>query len=392
MFGARGTLQTDLRQRFGPEIEAILFASQVWDDLVRPVYRELEVTIDLLRRGELRKTLQQSSEKALRQSLREQLAEARFCWEQQQYVRDMLNVPANETLDVTTTASIAVNGSATYVVTVEGEQVNTTGVHTCYADLMTFTTDDNARNQFAANLAQKVVKDSMDELGLGSVVNVLDNLLPQLEVYEQQGRRTAFQRSADRVNFMLNQSRQLLTASSGSEAMLALLKLTLGAGTLPPITMTVQAEVASAELTAPLTGFGVIPTMSINPFTPWSTWRSEPDGSGFCIEHRSLLFVPPQQFNREATPVATSPLWQVLIALGRHTHFFRACLSAGAACRRASCDAYRATLLAGTAFSATKLAFGHRQVVRSRPITAGTTLQTLMGGLRPASSQDSGFV
>ena len=330
-FGSSGTMHADLRQRFGPEVESILLTQQLWGMVLKPIGNELAGSLTMLRGGVLRDHLERSVERTVRRVLDEHFSQVRDCIDQREYARETVLNSTNTSVDVTT--RINADGSIEYgyglrddnsgeVTRMNESELQAAGIAAlppCYANLYNLVdshTNEDAQRRLAGALATAVFESVLEALGLTSLFNALVALLPQLQAYEDEGRAPGMMRSAERVRRLLQEARSAYTGARNAttptaQTMQSLLLLTLGAGTPPPVLINVERAVATAELTAPLVGYGVVPTRAISFASLWQTVRTS---RGLCMRDRSLLFLPPQQAGRGATPL-TAPLWQAPLFL-----------------------------------------------------------------------------
>ena len=63
------------------------------------------------------------------------------------------------------------------------------------------------------------------------------------------------------------------TVEEREKLLKTLVQLALGPGVPPPFIVAIRNEVSMAELTAPLVGFGVVPTASASITSPWATFQ-----------------------------------------------------------------------------------------------------------------------
>ena len=171
--------------------------------------------------------------------------------------------------------------------------------------------------QQAPSIASAVLRDIADSYGLSPIVASIEALTPQISSAVQQFNETGsdtigrFQQLGGRASVVFE------TAQAGrvGEAMRQLLLLVMMVGAPPPITITQASVVGSVELTAPLSGFGVLPSGGVGPtlWEPreWYQRRHRRACIGTKRDGDHLVFLPPQHVEDGLPSFSlVSPLWQ----------------------------------------------------------------------------------
>ena len=118
-------------------------------------------------------------------------------------------------------------------------------------------------------LADAVVRDVLDSYGLSPLLSVVSGLAPQVRTLTQSlnasGQSQARTEQLAGLGAQIQGTVDAVQAGGTAEALRSLLLLLLSAGAPPPLTVQLTSSVATAELTAPLTGYGVLPTSGLGP-------------------------------------------------------------------------------------------------------------------------------
>ena len=290
LIGSSGTLHSDLRRRFGAQIDAIVTTAELWKLQADPQYENIRNTLDLVLSGELSSLAQDANQLGVRGALEERVGRSQLCVNRAQYMQQRLNA--------TRRSDSASSGSAT--------TGNASAFTECFAsldaELDEYSTGVEQANQEVLGLAAIVatIETILGSVGLGGLVEGIRWAVPQLRHGGYVVENLVSQ--SDNVRLAI-----LGTNSGGTDAqmylLLQLLLLVFGAGTPPPVTLVYENRVASAELTAPFAGFGVVPTSSVNPTSLWESDSWESHG-GYCLRSRSLIFLPPQTPGHEVFPLS----------------------------------------------------------------------------------------
>lgn len=330
IFASTGTVNHNLQRKYGAAIEGLKFARSMWGSALTTVQR-LKLSVEEYQRV-VQGMVESEVERAVRQVLEQQKKEVEACAGTYNHLNAarvaILNATAPNATEDATATSVGLDSSGAqredFGFQDASVKVGTTeisysslmenGVQSCYdaldtQDLKNIASNvDNSTKTGGKDLARRVLNEALATTGLGPILGGVQLLA--------QGDQSILDTSRTVTSIFSTAQSGADTPEERMRLLRQLVQLALGPGAPPPFNVTIRNRVTTAELTAPLVGYGLVPTASASITSPWETFRWW-DTGGFCMRSNQLNYLPQQQEGRAAFPI-DAPLWQAPLLLQRN--------------------------------------------------------------------------
>ena len=290
VFGSAGTV--DISRRVSSMADAMRTGARLWNDVLLPVLPGVAQAAEKLQAGGLEEILQSLLKAQADAELQKQLADAQACTAG---VRE-----SQKQLEQLTSVSISISSISGLVSNLTNASVANAQAAQCLDTTASLAED--AQNADGAALLSTAASSSLtgsflDAMGMKTIYDtLLSAAVPINYVYQDgtggAGDITTLISEIDEFQKGAGQPK-----SGGQDPLLEMIKIVLGDGSPPVLALTVKNVVADVELTAPLVGFGVAPSM--RGVSKGSAWFEGPHGprqkDGFCLHLNRLTYLPPME-------------------------------------------------------------------------------------------------